>query len=296
MCLLSPRVCVFVLMRRVCCCCCLCVCSNKVAGPMLSGLPSGPAPTSPASTYTGGYLAAISPGAEPTIAVAYEAKGGLSDIKATATAAGASWLLGVDGLFGICSRRRRERRREKCSCLGCCCVHESCVGVSTCLVDICRMQWLREVIRFAVLLCCLLLTLFCLIPCHFCNPHPFTGLLAVSTTVVKALLGAGTREAVPYQHKDADGPLTSVTPLVQVRGSGRWYAVSGVASANASVTYSFFLLFLCAIDCRCNLSYTPFWLLTDVLSVHLLPRTTNTTLYPTSTPQCRCTSPPAWLE
>ena len=55
---------------------------------MLSGLPSGAAPSAPASTYTGGFLAALSPGAEPTLALAYEAKGGLSDVKATATAAG----------------------------------------------------------------------------------------------------------------------------------------------------------------------------------------------------------------
>lgn len=112
---------------------------QQVAGPMLSGLPSGPAPTSPASTYTGGYLAAISPGAEPTIAVAYEAKGGLSDIKATATAA-----------------------------------------------------------------------------------------------VVKALLGAGTREAVPYQHKDADGPLTSVTPLVQMYKSTGLVGVMGTTTSSSS--------------------------------------------------------------
>ena len=35
--------------------------------------------------------------------------------------------------------------------------------------------------------------------------------------VVKALLGEGSREAVPYAGKAAEGPLTSVTPLVQVR-------------------------------------------------------------------------------
>lgn len=94
----------------------------QVAGPMLSGLPSGSGPSAPASSYTGGYMAALSPGAEPTLAVAFEAKGGLSDLKSTATAA-----------------------------------------------------------------------------------------------VVKALLGAGSREVLPYQHKGADGPLTSVTPVVQVR-------------------------------------------------------------------------------
>lgn len=33
---------------------------------------------------------------------------------------------------------------------------------------------------------------------------------------MKALLGAGSREAVPYAGKALDGPLTSVTPLVQV--------------------------------------------------------------------------------
>jgi hypothetical protein len=55
---------------------------------MLAGLPGGAAPSAPASKYTGGFLAALSPGAEPTLALAYEAKGGLSDVKATATAAG----------------------------------------------------------------------------------------------------------------------------------------------------------------------------------------------------------------
>jgi hypothetical protein len=60
----------------------------QLAAPLLSGLPSGSGPSAPASSYTGGYLAALSPGAEPTLAVAFEAKGGLSDIKATATAAG----------------------------------------------------------------------------------------------------------------------------------------------------------------------------------------------------------------
>lgn len=66
--------------------CLLCV--LQFAGPLLQGVGSGAAPTAPASKYTGGFLAALSPGAEPTLAVAYEAKGGLSDIKATATAAG----------------------------------------------------------------------------------------------------------------------------------------------------------------------------------------------------------------
>jgi hypothetical protein len=60
----------------------------QIAAPVLSHLPSGSRPSAPASTYSGGYLAALSPGAEPTLAVAFEAKGGLSDIKATATAAG----------------------------------------------------------------------------------------------------------------------------------------------------------------------------------------------------------------
>ena len=96
----------------------------QVASPMLSSLPAGAGPSAPASTYTGGYLAAVSPGAEPTLALAFEAKGGLSDLKATATAA-----------------------------------------------------------------------------------------------VVKALLGAGSREVLPYQHKGAEGPLTSVTPVVQVRAT-----------------------------------------------------------------------------
>jgi processing peptidase subunit alpha len=94
----------------------------QVADPLLAGAAAGAAPAAPKSTYTGGFLACLSPGAEPTVAVAFEAKGGLGDLKSTATAA-----------------------------------------------------------------------------------------------VVKALLGSSSREVLPYTRKTLDGPLTSVTPLVQVR-------------------------------------------------------------------------------
>lgn len=76
----------------------MCVCVLQVAGPMLQGVGTGAAPSAPASTYTGGFLAALSPGAEPTLAVAFEAKGGFSDVKATATAAGTS----VSPLLMLC--------------------------------------------------------------------------------------------------------------------------------------------------------------------------------------------------
>jgi hypothetical protein len=42
---------------------------------------------------------------------------------------------------------------------------------------------------------------------------------AAAAAVVKVLLGEGSREAVPYAGKAAEGPLTSVTPLVQVRAA-----------------------------------------------------------------------------
>lgn len=99
----------------------------QISEPLLAGAPAGAAPAAPKSTYTGGFLAALSPGAEPTIGVAFEAKGGLSDLKSTATAA-----------------------------------------------------------------------------------------------VVKALLGSSSRAVMPYTSKALEGPLTSVTPLVQV-GPG-WLA------------------------------------------------------------------------
>lgn len=38
-----------------------------------------------------------------------------------------------------------------------------------------------------------------------------------TAAVVKALLGSSSREVLPYNRKALDGPLTSVTPLVQVR-------------------------------------------------------------------------------
>lgn len=112
---------------------------QQVAGPMLQGIGSGAAPSAPASKYTGGFLAALSPGAEPTLAVAFEAKGGLSDVKATATAA-----------------------------------------------------------------------------------------------VVKALLGAGSREAVPYSGKGMEGPLTSVTPLVQMYKSTGLIGLMGTTTSSSS--------------------------------------------------------------
>lgn len=117
---------------------------QQFANPLVAGA-SGSAPAPPASAYTGGYLCCLSPGAEPTLAVAFEAKGGLGDIKATATAA-----------------------------------------------------------------------------------------------VVKALLGASSREVLPYSAKEAEGPLTSVTPIVQMYRStgligllGTTTSGSGAAAAAA---------------------------------------------------------------
>jgi hypothetical protein len=96
---------------------------QQVAEPLLAAAGSGAAPAAPASSYTGGVLVALSPGAEPTVGVAFQAKGGLGDLKATATA-----------------------------------------------------------------------------------------------TVAKALLAAPVREVLPWQGKALEGPLTSVTPVVQVCG------------------------------------------------------------------------------
>lgn len=42
------------------------------------------------------------------------------------------------------------------------------------------------------------------------------GFCCCAAAVVKALLGAGSREAVPYAGTGLEGPLTSVKPLVQV--------------------------------------------------------------------------------
>lgn len=42
-------------------------------------------------------------------------------------------------------------------------------------------------------------------------------LLWIWTTVLKALLGAGMRQVLPYQYTGVEAPLTSVTPVVQVR-------------------------------------------------------------------------------
>eukprot|EP00882_Tetradesmus_deserticola_P001792 GHRQ01001924.1.p1 GENE.GHRQ01001924.1~~GHRQ01001924.1.p1 ORF type:complete len:368 (+),score=180.54 GHRQ01001924.1:230-1333(+) len=67
---------------------------QAVADPLLAGAPAGGGPSAPKSTYTGGFLACLSPGAEPTVAVAFEAKGGLGDVKSTATAAVVKALLG----------------------------------------------------------------------------------------------------------------------------------------------------------------------------------------------------------
>jgi processing peptidase subunit alpha len=68
---------------------------KQITDPLLHGV-GGAASASSSSTYTGGFLAALSPGAEPTVAVAFEAKGGLSSIKSTATAAVVKALLGSD--------------------------------------------------------------------------------------------------------------------------------------------------------------------------------------------------------
>jgi hypothetical protein len=94
---------------------CVLSCVLQVAGPMLQGIGSGAAPSAPASKYTGGFLAALSPGAEPTLAVAFEAKGGLSDVKATATAAGTGgqhscMVLGPHGL-----RRTADHHLSDCA-------------------------------------------------------------------------------------------------------------------------------------------------------------------------------------
>lgn len=112
---------------------------QAVADPLLAGAAAGSAPAAAKSAYTGGFLACLSPGAEPTVAVAFEAKGGLGDLKSTATAA-----------------------------------------------------------------------------------------------VVKALLGSSSREVLPYNRKALDGPLTSVTPLVQVYKSTGLIGVMGTTSSGSS--------------------------------------------------------------
>lgn len=45
--------------------------------------------------------------------------------------------------------------------------------------------------------------------------------LCFCPAVVKALVGADSRKPVPYAEKTLAGSLTSVTPLVQVRGAGQ---------------------------------------------------------------------------
>eukprot|EP00878_Enallax_costatus_P011889 GHUV01012413.1.p1 GENE.GHUV01012413.1~~GHUV01012413.1.p1 ORF type:complete len:297 (+),score=111.87 GHUV01012413.1:1051-1941(+) len=65
---------------------------QRIANPLI-GSASGSAP-SVKSSYTGGFLAALSPGAAPTVGVAFEAKGGLADLKSTAAAAVTKALLG----------------------------------------------------------------------------------------------------------------------------------------------------------------------------------------------------------
>eukprot|EP00879_Flechtneria_rotunda_P000588 GHRR01000697.1.p1 GENE.GHRR01000697.1~~GHRR01000697.1.p1 ORF type:complete len:485 (+),score=217.93 GHRR01000697.1:113-1567(+) len=111
---------------------------QQVAGPLLSGGSAGGS-SQPKSSYTGGFLAALAPGAEPTVAVALEAKGGLSDIQATAR-----------------------------------------------------------------------------------------------TAVVKALLGADTRAVLPYQRKGVGGPLTSVTPLVQMYKTTGLIGLLGTTTGDSS--------------------------------------------------------------
>lgn len=164
----------------------------KFAGPLLQHVGAGSAPSAPASTYTGGFMAALSPGAEPTLAVAFEAKGGLSDIKATATAAGmvVSWPRTLaHAVTQPCSKVVVQRQRPVRS-----------AG----LVHL--KQEPRAASKGSNTGFCGMLT--CTVVCWYC-------VLFVSP-VVKALLGAGSREVLPYQGKEAQGPLTSVTPLVQV--------------------------------------------------------------------------------
>jgi len=64
---------------------------NGVAAALLPSGSGGATPSS--STYSGGVLSCLAPGVVPTVAVAYEAKGGLSDIKSAAIAAVLKQLL-----------------------------------------------------------------------------------------------------------------------------------------------------------------------------------------------------------
>jgi hypothetical protein len=48
-----------------------------------------------------------------------------------------------------------------------------------------------------------------------------------TAAVVKALLGSSSREVLPYTRKTLEGPLTSVTPLVQVGLLGTAYTTHG---------------------------------------------------------------------
>ena len=69
----------------------LLLCSVQVAAALLPSGSGGSTPSS--STYSGGVLSCLAPGVVPTVAVAYEAKGGLADIKSAAIAAVLKQLL-----------------------------------------------------------------------------------------------------------------------------------------------------------------------------------------------------------